>query len=104
MRLDKLTVKAQEALQAARDAAQARHHAEVMPEHLLLALLEQDGGVVPRILGKLGADARMVLADLDQAFNKLPKVHGAALDVGVSRQLKDLWESAGKEAESMKDE
>jgi ATP-dependent Clp protease ATP-binding subunit ClpB len=104
MRLDKLTVKAQEALQAARDAAQARHHAEVMPEHLLLALLEQDGGVVPRILGKLGADARMVLADLDQAFHKLPKVHGAALDVGVSRQLKDLWESAGKEAESMKDE
>src|SRR5690349_12943785 len=104
MRLDKLTVKAQESLQAARDAAQARHHAEVMPEHLLLALLEQEGGVVPRILGKLGADPRIVLADLDQAFTKLPKVHGAALDVGVSRQLKDLWEAAGKEAESMKDE
>ena len=104
MRFDKLTVKAQEALQSARDLAMARHHAEVMPEHLLAALIQQDGGVVPRILGKLGADPRVVATDVDRALEKLPKVHGAALDVGISRQLKDTWEAAAKEADAMKDE
>jgi ATP-dependent Clp protease ATP-binding subunit ClpB len=104
MRIDKLTTRAQESLQAARDAAMARHHAEVTPEHLLLALIEQEAGVIPRILGKLGADLRMVVADLDKAFQKLPKVHGAAMDVGISRQLKDLWEGASKAADGMKDE
>src|SRR5690349_11122925 len=104
MRFDKLTVKAQESLQAARDLAMARHHAEVGPEHLLLALIQQDGGVVPRIPGKLGADPRVVAADVERALEKQPKVHGAAMDVGISRQLKDLWEAAGKEAEAMKDE
>jgi ATP-dependent Clp protease ATP-binding subunit ClpB len=104
MKLDRLTVKAQDAVAASRDLAIARHHAEIGPEHLLLALLEQEGGVVPRILSKLGADPRVVRADLDRALDKLPKVHGAALDVVPSRAFKDLWEAAGKEAEAMKDE
>jgi len=104
MRIDKLTVKAQESLQAARDAAIARNHAEVGLEHLLFALIEQDGGVVPRILAKLGAEPRAVMGDLDTAFNKLPRVHGSALDVSISRQLKDLWQVASKEADAMKDE
>jgi ATP-dependent Clp protease ATP-binding subunit ClpB len=104
MRFDKLTVKAQEALQASRDVAMARHHAEVTPEHLLIALIDQEGGVVPRILAKLGADPRVVATDLDGALGRLPKVHGSALDVGISRQLKDLWEVAAKEAAGMKDE
>ena len=104
MRYDKLTVKAQDALAAARDAAMARHHAEVAPEHLLLALIEQQDGLVPRVLAKLGADPRVVTADLDRTFQKLPKVHGAAMDVGIARALKDVWEAAGKEAEKLKDE
>src|SRR5438445_133187 len=53
MKIDQLTLKAREALAASRDAAIARHHAEVGAEHLLVALLEQEDGVVPRILGKL---------------------------------------------------
>ncbi|HTR55232.1 MAG TPA: ATP-dependent chaperone ClpB [Kofleriaceae bacterium] len=104
MKIDQLTVKAREALASARDAAIARHHAEVGAEHLLLALLEQEDGVVPRILGKLGADPRVVRADLDQALGKLPRIHGAALDVDLGRGLKDLWEAAGKQADEMKDE
>ena len=104
MKLDKLTVKAQEAIAAARDVAMAMHHAEVRPEHLLVALLEQDGGVVPRILAKLGADARVVRADLERAFEKFPRARGAALDIDAGRAFKDVWETAGREAEAMKDE
>jgi ATP-dependent Clp protease ATP-binding subunit ClpB len=81
-----------------------RHHAEVRPEHLLVALLEQDGGVVPRILAKLGADARVVRADLDRAFEKFPRARGAALDIDAGRAFKDVWEAAGREADAMKDE
>ncbi|MGE3548215.1 MAG: Clp protease N-terminal domain-containing protein, partial [Kofleriaceae bacterium] len=77
MKLDKLTVKAQEAAAASRDLAISGHHAEVTPEHLLLALLEQEAGVVPRILGKLGADPRVVKTDLDRALDRIPKVHGS---------------------------
>ncbi|HEY4239945.1 MAG TPA: ATP-dependent chaperone ClpB [Kofleriaceae bacterium] len=104
MKLDKLTVKAQEAIAASRDAAAARHHAEIAPEHLLLALLEQEGGVVPRILGKLGADPRVVLADLEKSLAKLPRAHGAALDVDANRAFKDTWADAVREAHAMKDE
>src|SRR5581483_11368136 len=56
MRLDKFTIKAQEALQAAHDLAEQRHHQEMAPEHLLLALLQQEQGVTGAILRKLGID------------------------------------------------
>ncbi len=104
MKLDKLTVKAQEAIAAARDVAVTRNHAEATPEHLLLALLDQESGVVPRILGKLGADPRVVRTDLERAFEKLPRAHGAALDVDASRSFKDVWADAVREASAMKDE
>ncbi len=104
MRFDNLTVKAQEALAAARDLAAGKHHSEVQPEHLLGALLDQDGGLVPRVLGKLGADPRVVAADLERAYGKLPQVSGAGLEVGLSRALRELWEQAAKEAEKLKDE
>ena len=104
MKIDQLTLKAREALASSREAAMQRHHAEVGAEHLLVALLEQEEGVVPRILAKLGADARVVRADLDRAFEKLPRAHGSSLDVDFSRSLKDTWEAAAKQADEMKDE
>jgi len=104
MKLDKLTVKAQEAIAASREVAIARHHAEVRPEHLLVALLDQDGGVVPRILQKLGADPKIVRADVERALEKQPRAHGSALDVDAGRAFKDTWEAAAREASAMKDE
>src|SRR5687767_7186684 len=104
MKLDKLTVKAQEAIAAARDAAVSRNHAEVTPEHLLIALLDQEAGVVPRILAKLGADPRVVRTDVERALEKQPRAHGAALDVDANRAFKDLWADAVREAHAMKDE
>ncbi len=104
MKIDNLTVKAREALASARDVAIAKSHAEVGAEHLLAALLDQDGGVVPRILTKLGADPRVVRADLDRALDKKPRATGSALDVDFGRTLKDVWEQASKQANGMKDE
>jgi ATP-dependent Clp protease ATP-binding subunit ClpB len=104
MKIDNLTVKAREALAASRDIAIARNHAEVGAEHVLLALLDQEGGVVPRILTKLGADAQIVRTDLERAFAKAPKVHGSALDIDFGRSLKDAWQTAAKQAKEMKDE
>src|SRR5262245_20755201 len=104
MRYDKLTVKAQEALASSRDEAIKRHHAEVQPEHLLLALIAQDGGLVPRVLAKLGADPRVVQADLERSLERLPTVRGIGLYVDISRAIKEIWEDAGKETEKLKDE
>ncbi len=104
MKLDKLTVKAQEAIAAARDVAVARNHAAATPEHLLLTLLDQENGVVPRILGKLGSDPRVVRTDVEHSLEKLPRAHGAALDVDASRAFKDVWADAVREAAGMKDE
>ncbi|HEX4451770.1 MAG TPA: ATP-dependent chaperone ClpB [Kofleriaceae bacterium] len=104
MKIDNLTVKAREALASARDVAIAKSHAEVGAEHLLAALLDQDGGVVPRILTKLGSDPRVVRADLDRALEKKPRATGSALDVDFGRSLKDAWEQASKQANEMKDE
>ncbi len=103
MRSDKLTVKAQEALSSARSIAVERRHSQVTPEHLLVALLQQEGGIAPRLLAKLGADPRVVTADLERRFEREPRVSGGA-DVDASRALRDVWEAASREATAMKDE
>ncbi len=104
MRHDKLTVKAQEALASARDLAIARRHPEVAPEHLLHALISQDGGLVPRVLARLGADPRVITTDLESALTKLPTVSGGGVDTGLSGRLKEVWDEAAREATTMKDE
>ncbi|HEY1817112.1 MAG TPA: ATP-dependent chaperone ClpB [Kofleriaceae bacterium] len=104
MKIDNLTVKAREALASARDVAGAKSHAEVGAEHLLVALLDQDGGVVPRVLTKLGADPQIVRADVERSLDKKPRAHGSALDIDLGRDLKSVWEAAAKQANEMKDE
>jgi ATP-dependent Clp protease ATP-binding subunit ClpB len=104
MRLDNLTVKAREALATARDVAMTKRNPEVLPEHLLVALIEQEGGVVSRVLQRLGADPRVVVNDLTGALDRLPKVQGSALDVQFGGKVKEIWEKAATEAEGFKDE
>ncbi|RMH44405.1 MAG: AAA family ATPase, partial [Deltaproteobacteria bacterium] len=104
MLIDKLTVKAQDALARSREIAAQHGHPEVRPEHLLSALLTQEDGLVPRLLARIGADPATVSRLLNQALDKLPKAQGTALDIGMSRDLKRLWEAAGKEAAKFKDE
>src|SRR5438309_1650426 len=103
MRLDKLTVKAQEALQAAQSKADQHNHQAIEPEHLLSALLEQREGVVGPVLAKLGARPEAIQRELEAALGKLPAVKGGGGQYLGDRTRQTL-ERAQKEAERLKDE
>jgi ATP-dependent Clp protease ATP-binding subunit ClpB len=100
---DKLTVKAQEALQEAQRGAENRGHQELEVEHLLTALLEQEGGVVLPIVEKVGADAGTIRESLEELLGKAPKVHGM-VQVHLGKHLNTLFNTALAEAEGLKDE
>jgi len=76
MRLDKFTVKAQEAIQAAQSLADQHEHQALEPEHVLAALLQQREGVVAPILGKLGARPDAVQQAIETELSRMPKVRG----------------------------
>ncbi|MCC6741553.1 MAG: ATP-dependent chaperone ClpB [Planctomycetia bacterium] len=103
MRFDKLTTKSQEALQAAQSLAEEKGHPELTPEHVGAALLEQEGGIVPPILAKMGAAPERVRAAFEKELGKLPQVSGGA-SVGAGSRFRQLMEAARKEAEGLKDE
>jgi ATP-dependent Clp protease ATP-binding subunit ClpB len=102
MRLDQFTVKAQEALTSAQAEAERSDHPEFTPEHLLKALLVQEGGVVPAALGKLGLATGAIGADVDKALASLPRTQGAATQ--VSPRLDASLKQALREAEALKDQ
>ena len=102
--IDKFTVKAQEALLDAQKVAGERHHQFVEAEHLLLALLRQEGGTIPALLAKLGADPAAMAAEVEEALGKVPRVTGAVGQVQISPGLAALLEAALAEADAMKDE
>jgi ATP-dependent Clp protease ATP-binding subunit ClpB len=104
MRLDKMTIKAQEALRAAHELAETRNHQEVSPEHVLLALLDQEQGIAGALLRKLGAEPELVRERVDRALDNLPRVQGAAAELYVGRRLKDLLADAQKRSQEFKDE
>ena len=105
MRFDRLTLKAQEAVQEAQNIAGKLNQQEIAPEHLLLALIRQDGGVGPSILKKIGANIPKLDGDLQTAIKVLPQVTGAATgQVYLSSVLKQVFDQAFKEAEGLKDE
>src|SRR5437667_6105843 len=103
MRLDKLTVKAQEALQAAQALASEHGHQSIEPEHLLHALVAQKDGVVAPILGKLGVRADTLASQVDATLEKIPQVRGGSGQY-MGERLRAALERAQKQAESMKDE
>ena len=103
MRLDRLTVKTREALASAQELAERLGHPELGPEHILKALLDQEGGLPGAVLAKVGVDARGLSAQLQTELDRQPK-QGGGLQVGLSRKARELIEAAEREAESFKDE
>ena len=104
---NKLTVKAQEAVQAAQVTALRYSHQEVDGEHLLLALLEQDDGLAPRMMERLGIRPAQLKARVEEELDRRPKVKGAATEAGkvyVTQRLNQLLVRAGDEAARLKDE
>jgi ATP-dependent Clp protease ATP-binding subunit ClpB len=105
MQADKFTIKSQEGVQAAQRLAHERGNPEITPEHLLAVLLEQEGGIVPSLLGKLGAPIGSVRAEVNAALDKLPTVSGAAAtESRPSGELVRVFQAAEREASSLKDE
>jgi ATP-dependent Clp protease ATP-binding subunit ClpB len=103
IRFDKLTLKGQEALQAAQSHAQEKENPQVSPEHLLWALIEQKEGIVLPILQKLGANLQKLAQDLADLVARLPKVQGQP-EMYISPALNRTLEDAFKEADQFKDE
>jgi len=105
IRWDKFTVKAQEAVQRANELASEHGNPELMPVHLLAALIEDKEGIVPPVLEKIGIGPQAVLAELYKEIEKLPKVSGSgANQATMSSQVNQLLEKSFKEADSFKDE
>jgi ATP-dependent Clp protease ATP-binding subunit ClpB len=104
MRLDKFTIKAQEALQAAQSLADQRGHQTLEPEHLLLALLQQREGVVSPVLGKLGVRTDALQQQLEAEVGKMPQVRGGGSGQYVGERLRQTLERAQREAERLKDD
>ena len=105
MRLDKLTLKAQEAIQNAQQLAEGFGHQQIEPEHLLRVILDQKEGVVPPLLGKIGANEGQLYSELERALEKTPKVTGGGLgQVYLSPRTKNILDRAFQEAEQMKDQ
>jgi len=103
MRLDKLTVKAQEALQAAQSMADRHDHQAIEPEHLLVALLEQREGVVGPVLAKLGARPEVIQRELQAALGKLATVKGVSGHY-LGERTRQALDRAQAEAGRLKDE
>jgi ATP-dependent Clp protease ATP-binding subunit ClpB len=103
MRLDKFTVKGQEALEAAANLANRHGHQQVEPEHLLLALLQQKDGTVAAVLAQLEVDRQRLQGEAEKAILTFPQVAGGGQNY-LSSQLNEVLNKAQQEADDFKDQ
>ena len=104
MKLEKFTFKAQEALQSAQKLAESYNHTELHPEHLLKALVDQEGGIIPVILDRLGVNSKIVSTELEEILERLPRVSGGAYQLYLSMPAKQVLDRAEALAKEMRDE
>ncbi len=104
MRFDKFTTKLQEAFAEAQSLALGRDHQQIEPQHLLLALLNQEDGGVASLVAQAGGNPNALKQALTQAIGKLPKVEGTPGEVHVSRDLGNLLNVADKDAQKRGDQ
>ena len=103
MNAQNFTQKTIETIQTAKNMAEENNNQYITPEHLLYALVDQDGGLIPSLFGKMGVDCNAVLSELDSAIRALPKLSGD-FDVYLSREADKAMGAAQKAAQSMGDE
>ena len=104
MQFDRLTIKAQEALQTAQSLSSQAQSPELGVEHLMVALITQTDGIVTPIFQKLGADTASIKAAIEGVIEKAPKVHRAGSELYISAALQTVLDNAMKEATTLKDE
>jgi ATP-dependent Clp protease ATP-binding subunit ClpB len=103
MNINKYTEKAQEAVVGAQQLADREGHAEILPEHLLVTLIEQREGIVPSIVQKISADPAAVARAVRGELGRLPRAHGGS-QVTLSPRLRQVTDVAEQEAERLKDD
>ena len=103
-RFDKLTVKSQEAVQHAQSEAENLGHQQLLPLHLLKALLADEQGIVRPLLQKIGVKIPQLESMVAGELNRLPKVSGGAAQVGASREVLQVFDAATQAADQMKDQ
>jgi ATP-dependent Clp protease ATP-binding subunit ClpB len=103
MRMDRLTNKSQEGLRAAVDAATRRGNPELIPEQLLVSVLEQEGSVAAALVQRAGADPKALARSLSERIEKLPKVSGGG-EPGFGRRTVPFLNAAEDEAKKLKDD
>ncbi len=103
-RQDKLTVKAQEAIQRALSVARDKSQQQLQPLHLLSALLEEEQGIVSPLVQKIGANLKQLRSMVDGEVNRLPKVSGGSGEVGVSGITSQVLDKSWDVAQQMKDQ
>src|SRR5262244_3579667 len=99
MRLDKFTLRGQEAIQAGIELAERNQNQQVEPEHLLCAMLDQPEGIVRPLLGKLGANIQVIKNDCEAAVARFPRVQGGPQS--FSSRPSQVFTAAQKLADSM---
>ncbi|MBE9474391.1 MAG: ATP-dependent chaperone ClpB, partial [Chloroflexi bacterium] len=104
MKLDRYTQKSQEAILSAQRLAQEFNHQSIEPDHLLLALLRQEDGVVPAIVNKVAGSVIGVREEVFEDLENKPKIYGAGGEIGLSRQASDVLAAAERYAKGMQDE
>ena len=105
MRFDKFTLKAQEVVRSSQELAERFSHQQIEPEHLVRAMLEEKEGVLPPLLGKIGADQGQLVQSFEDALEKIPRVSGTGMGQAyISPRTKAVIDKAFGEAEQMKDE
>ncbi|MCA8944577.1 MAG: AAA family ATPase, partial [Planctomycetes bacterium] len=107
MDLNRLTQKSQEAVSRAQQIAVERNHQQVDCEHLMIALLQQDEGLIGRLMRKIGVSAEVVTAGLEAALAKMPQITGPGIEPGkiyLTPALSRILVAAEKRAKQMKDE
>jgi len=103
MDLRKFTEKAQEAVVSSQQLAESHNHSQIDVEHLLLALLQQEDGLVPQIVRKLGVNVDSLRGRVEEALAKQPQAYGTT-QVYASSRLRQVFDNAQKEADRLKDE
>ena len=104
MNAQNFTQKTLEAVQTAQSMAQENRNSYITPEHLLYALVDQDGGLIPTLFKRMGIDCDALLSELDGQIAALPKVGGDSSEVYMSSELSRVFTAAEKAAKSMGDE
>ncbi|WP_237227904.1 ATP-dependent chaperone ClpB [Rubinisphaera sp. JC750] len=102
--MDKLTVKAQEAVQNAQRLAEKSNHQQLLPLHLLAALLEETDGIVKPLIQKIGANQQQLSDIVKSELKRLPSVSGSNQQVSGTKQLMDVLELAQSKADTMRDQ